>query len=120
MTDKELDGDVFLLSWDQEGLESCINITELDRKIMWDILADKKSQGRGNNINSIVHSIMLRARFNSQRHYEIYSVVVDSTVTEQDLRDLFELDPQGAAKLIRARGRCLHSDRQNKQKILIT
>lgn len=120
MTDKELDGDVFLLSWDQEGLESCINITELDRKIMWDILADKKSQGRGTTINSIVHSIMLRARFNSQRHYEIYSIVVDSTVTDQDLRDLFELDPQGAAKLIRSRGRCLHSDRRNKQKILIT
>ena len=120
MTDQELNGDVFLLSWDQTGLESCINVTDIDRKRMWDILADKQAQGRGNNINSIVHSIMLRARFNSQRHYEIYSVVVDSTVTDQDLRDLFELDPQGAAKLIRARGRCLHSDRQNKQKILIT
>lgn len=120
MTEEELDGDVFLLSWDQEGLESCINISSIDRKRMWDILADKQGQGRGNDINSIVHSIMLRARFNSQRHYEIYSIVVDSTVTEQALRDMFKLDPQVSAELIRARGRCLHSDRQNKQKVLIT
>jgi hypothetical protein len=121
MTDDELDGnDVFILSWDQEGLESCINATELDRKRMWDILADQQGSGRGHDLNSIVSAIMLRARFNSQRHYEVYSVVADGAVTEQDLRDLFEQDPQGAAELIRERGRCLHSDRRAKQKVLIT
>jgi len=120
MTDKELDGDIFLLSWDQEGLEACFNISNIDRKNMWDILADKTEQGRGLDINSLVHMIMLRARYNSQRHYEIYTVVADESVTEQDLQNMFELDPQGSAKLIRARGRCLHSDRQDKQKVLIT
>ena len=120
MTDESPAGDVFLLSWDQEGLESCINVTELDRKRMWDILADRPQQGRGHDINSIVNAITLRARYNSQRHYEVYTVLVDSTVTAQDLRDMFEQDPQGAAELIRARGNRIHSDRRNSQKVLIT
>jgi hypothetical protein len=119
MTDEAVN-DVFLLSWDQEGLESCINCSAIDRQRMWDILGDKKSQGRGHDINSIVQAIMLRARFNTQRHYEIYTVVADSTITEQDLRDMFELDPQGSAELIRARGNKMYSDRRDKQKILIT
>jgi len=119
MTDEAVN-DIFLLSWDQEGLESCINCSAIDRQRMWNILADKKEQGRGHDINSIVQAIMLRARFNTQRHYEIYTVVVDSTVTEQDLRDMFEQDPQGSAELIRARGNKMYSDRRDKQKILIT
>lgn len=117
---EELGGDIFLLSWDQEGLEACINASDLDRKRMWDILADRKDQGRGHDLNSIVQAITLRAKFNTQRHYEIYTILVDSTVTEQDLRDMFELDPQGSAELIRARGNKMYSDRRAKQKILIT
>ena len=119
MTD-EVVNDIFLLSWDQEGLEACINVSNIDRQRMWNILADKQEQGRGHDINSIVQAIMLRARFNTQRHYEIYTVVADSTVTEQDLRDMFELDPQGSAELIRERGNKMYSDRRDKQKILIT
>lgn len=120
MTDESPSGDIFLLSWDQEGLEACINVSDIDRKRMWDILADQQGQGRGHDINSIVQAITLRAKFNSQRHYEIYTVLVDGTVTAQDLRDMFEQDPQGAAELIRARGNQMYSDRRNKQKVLIT
>jgi hypothetical protein len=36
----------------------------------------------------------------------------DDTVTADDLKSMFDDDPQGSAELIRQRGRVLYSDRQ--------
>ena len=55
----------------------------------------------------------LRARYNSQRHYEIYIITADSGITEDDIRDMFEADPQSAADTIRRIGEKYYSDRQD-------
>jgi hypothetical protein len=73
----------------------------------------------GPNLNSIVNSIMLRARYNSQRHYEIYTVTMDDSISEQDVRDMFENSPQGMADLIRERGHKMYSDRVNQTQVKI-
>jgi hypothetical protein len=112
----------FVLSWDHLGLEACVNITELDQRQMWEILSGQKkdtNHGRDHNINSIMGMLMIRARANSQRHYEIYAIDVDDTIIEEDLRAMFEDDPQGSADLIRLRGRQLYSDRVNENHIKI-
>lgn len=100
---------LFLLSWDMTGLEVCINVTELDKKRMWDALSDNKDNSI--SLNSLVNNILLRARYNAQRHYEVYTVNVTEGITEEDLRQMFENDPQTAADLIRDRGHKLYSDR---------
>jgi len=62
----------------------------------------------------------MRARFNTHRHYEIYIVEVDDTITPDDIRDWFDQSPQDTADLIRARGRQLYSDRLQSKKVRIT
>lgn len=112
----------FVLSWDNTGLEACVNLTELEQQQMWKILKGEKensNQGRDHSINSILNMLMLRARFNTQRHYEIYAIDVDETLDEQDLREMFDDNPQGMADLIRDRGRELYSDRANENHIKI-
>jgi len=111
------DVETYLLSWDMHGLEACINISDMDRQKTFDILrgVDNKS-----NPNQIANMIMLRAKFNSQRHYEIYAIDVDANVGQEDIKASFESDPQGMAELVRKRGRCLYSDRMQKNNIRIT
>lgn len=101
------EGNVFLLSWDMNGIESVVNITEFEKEAMWNTLQDVKSPKLG----SIVNQIMLRARYNSQRHYEVYTVRVDESISAEDLKTMFEDNPQHAAELIRDRGTKLYSDR---------
>ena len=55
----------------------------------------------------------LRARYNSQRHYEIYLITATPGITEDDIRDMFEADPQTAADTIRRIGHKHYSDRQS-------
>ena len=112
----------YILSWDCHGLEACINISDIDKENMWESLkntGDNSNQGRPQSVGSIVHMLQMRARYNSQRFYEIYTIDTEDGVSAEDLRALFENDPQGSAELIRERGRKLYSDRQNDSAIKI-
>ena len=112
----------YLLSWDCLGLEACINISDIDKENMWTALkdtGDDPNKGRPATISSIVCMLQLRARYNSQRFYEIYAVDTDDSISADDLKIMFENDPQGSADLIRARGRKLYSDRQQEHTIKI-
>jgi hypothetical protein len=116
----------FLLSWDMTGLESCIDITNLEKlvesgekKRMWQILSDPDACDPGNQsasmLNQMVQHILLRARANSQRHYEVYTIQTTPGVSEQDMWDMFTNDPQMAADLVRERGNQLYSDRVSRR-----
>ena len=97
----------FLVSWDCNGLETCINVTEQEQREMWDLLSESNSSG---SFYKIVQAILLRARYNSHRHYEVYTVHVNSDINEQDLWRMFSENPQGMADLIRERGTKIYSD----------
>jgi len=116
----------FVLSWDQEGLEAVVPISEIEREQMWQTLKQdfhndnyQKFQGRFESVTAIVGRLMMRAKLNSHRHYEIYAIDVEDDITSDDLRDMFEQSPQSSAELIRERGRMLYSDRRLKNKIKI-
>lgn len=108
----------YIVSWDCHGLESCINASELESERVFNILANRPDK-RNNNLGQILTTLTLRARFNSQRHYEIYAVDVDESIGQQDLVQMFETNPQGMADLIRARGRELYSDRAREDQVKI-
>jgi hypothetical protein len=121
---------VFLLSWDMTGLETVLDLTTLERlrveeeKIrMMQILSDPEARDPGDQtgaaLNRAVQGILLRARVNSQRHYEVYTIQTDASVNERDMWELFTSNPQHAAELIRERGNQLYSDRIEQRTQLI-
>jgi hypothetical protein len=106
----------FLVVWDNTGLEFIGDITLDEQQRTWAALKGEELKYTIPNINHL----MLRARYNMQRHYEIYIVSATDGITAEDIRDMFEANPQMSADTIRRLGQCVHSDRVNKEKILIT
>lgn len=104
----------FLAMWCNEGLECIVDITAHEQKQVWNALKGEEPTALPD-----LNAMILRARYNSQRHYEIYVVSATSGITESDLRTMFENDPQYAANLIRERGTKLYSDRATKKKEVI-
>ena len=121
---------LFIVSWDNTGLEACVDITEdrdrsetFEQDKLFDIIRNPDTVPRNEHlrrVNQMVSTMMMRARYNPQRHYEIYTVTTTKDVTAENLRDLFESSPQTAADMIRERGNQLYSDRENQRQIVIT
>jgi hypothetical protein len=108
---------LFILSWDQLGLEACIDVTAKSQEFMLDTL---QSGGKFTTwLGSTLNSISLRARFNPQRYYEIYSLTTDYDMDEEMIRAWFEDCPQEAADLVRERGHKIQGDRQKADAIKI-
>ena len=117
---------LFLVMWCTEGLESIIPITELEeenrqyeKERAWRALADKEEENpAGATLGRLLRGMTLRARYNPQRFYEIYSIQTTPGLTEENLRHFFEDDPQGAADLIRERGNKIWGKRRGKNTVI--
>jgi cytidylate kinase len=110
----------YLVYWCEEGLESVVPITEyehIDMENTFRVLNDREPVR--NPVNTIVQNMVLRAQFNSQRHYELYAIDCDSNITKQDLETMFNDTPQAAADLIRDRGHRLYSNRVERNRVKI-
>jgi hypothetical protein len=101
--------------WDCNGLEYIGDITADDQRMIVESLKGNNSPRRA--LANPYH-LQLRAQFNPQRHYEIYFVTATEGITEADIRDMFEADPQTAADTIRRLGAVFYSDRAS-QKVAI-
>lgn len=102
------DSSWFVVSWCSTGLEGIIPVTELEKQDTFDILSGKEPRYAA---STSVNMMLLRARFNPQRFYEIYSIAAKAGITADDIRGLFDSNPQYAAELIRERGNKIYSDR---------
>lgn len=107
---------LFLLSWDSNGLEACLNLTDYEKETTWATLKDEDPPVK---IGSMVRHLMLRAQANPQRHYEIYTMTANDGITDEDIRAMFDQDPQGSADLIRDRGNKIYSDRRDTTSVKI-
>ena len=105
----------FLAVWDNLGLECLYDVGEyLDRYEAWEkqkviaILKDEQQPAppKGPPLNMI----LMRAKFNSQRHYEIYEFTTE--MTYQDVQELFQECPQTIVDSIREVGHKIYSDRE--------
>ena len=97
----------FIVMWDMTGIESVIDASALSSEDTFNRLVGKKS----NVFGSLLMRLLLRARVNNQRHYEIYSIKVDDNIGEDDVMLMFKDNPQGAADTIRKLGTKIYSDR---------
>jgi hypothetical protein len=105
----------FVVMWDNTGLEYIGDITEDEVQRSWGAL---KGRPVGSSLPNLNHMI-LRARYNPQRHYEIYQVQATDGITSDDIRDMFAASPQTAADTIRRLGHCYFSDRVQEDRVVI-
>jgi len=105
--DEDPRNSVFAIMWDCDGLEAVARVPNPADTTF--ALLKGAEPPRSPNINTW----LLRARYNSQRHYEIYIITAVSGITEDDIRAMFEADPQTAADTIRRIGEKYYSDRRS-------
>ena len=102
-----------LAMWCSEGLECVIDITEEQKKAVWAELNSKKYKP-GFELGHLI----MRARANSQRAYEIYSFNSgDHDVVA--VRRMFESDPQPIVDFVREHGTKIYSDRTEKRPVIV-
>lgn len=94
----------YIVSWDNQGVEFFEEITE-HHPDNWakDHLFDSIKQSRRveKKLGFSLNSLILRAQFNSHRHYEIYVFTADDDMEPSDVRAWFDSDAQGFADWVR-------------------
>jgi hypothetical protein len=105
---------IYAVMWDCYGLE---HIAEVPDPALhtFAVLKNEKPPEMPN-----INMWRLRARFNTQRHYEIYIINTTPEIELEDIRAMFEADPQTAADTIRRLGQKFYSDRRTDHEIKIT
>lgn len=110
----------YLFMWHCYGIESIVPITQYEdqQKLdTWTILRGETPEE--SPLNAIINNMTLRARFNPERSYEIYAMDCAEGITEEDLFDLWDTNPQYAADLTREKGVSLFSNRNKNRPVQI-
>jgi len=113
----------FLVVWDMLGLESIFSVDDALNEVesyekdkTWKIL---KNEPVGKAPNPIpLQMLIMRARYNTQRSYEIYTFSTDMTMNQ--VREVFAVTPQPIVEWIRENGKQVYSDyvKQNRKMIV--
>lgn len=104
----------YIAMWDMYGLECLFDVGEIHKQYMWSILSDKPKPNLPN-----LDILMLRAKMNNQRCYEIYSFNANDDITEESIKEAFECSPQGIVDFIRSNGKQIYSDRTEQKAVII-
>jgi hypothetical protein len=112
----------FIAMWDNTGLESIIDVSKHEKEVeafekqkAWHILKGELHTVKPPSIP--LQQMIMRARFNNQRHYEIYGFTSDES--EKYVREMFEDSPQFIVDWIRDNGVKIYSDRVNTKDVVI-
>ncbi len=102
----------FAIMWDCYGLEAVARVPDpADRTFA--LLKGVEPPAMPN-----INMWELRARFNPQRNYEIYIITATPGIGEDDIREMFERDPQGSADTIRRIGHKFVSHRETAERVI--
>ena len=103
----------YLAMWDMLGLESLHDVdlhmnryNEWEKQKVISILKEERIPSQPLGIP--LQMMLLRAKVNSQRMYEIYEF--NSTLVYDELKEAFEDNPQPIVEWIRANGKKVYSD----------
>jgi len=109
--------------WDMLGLECLYDVdlhmskyNEWEKQKVVAILKEERIPTQPQGIP--LQMMLLRAKVNSQRAYEIYEF--NSTMAYDELKEIFEVDPQPVVEWIRENGKKVYSDyvKQNRKMIV--
>lgn len=112
MAKKQKTWNQFVVMWDCYGLESVQSVPN-PALATFALLQDKEPPRMPN----LMHMAM-RAQFNTQRNYEIYIVNATDGITSDDIKEMFEANPQNAAETIRRLGHCYYSGRSTQKQVI--
>jgi len=111
----------FLAVWDCNGLESIFDVNEelrlqeeWEKEKIFTILNEEEIEPRPSSIP--VTMLILRARANIQRQYEIYQFT--TTMSMEEVKDVFESSPQIIVDWIRENGSKIHSDYSKRERVI--
>lgn len=112
----------YLAMWDSNGLESLHDVDyHMNRYNKWErqkvvaILKEERIPAMPTGIP--LQMLILRARANSQRAYEIYEF--NSTVKYDELKEAFNDNPQPIVEWIRENGKQVYSDYVKQERKII-
>ena len=100
---------VYICMWDENGFETLKDCSSWERQALLDTIAGKKLSTPPVNLQAMT----MRARFNPQRNYEIWTFNTEEDLDEDTLWSYAETNPQALVDMIRARGKQLHSNAKN-------
>lgn len=88
---------IWLISWDDVGLEAVINYTDVQKKYL------EKSLTSDNLTDpyQLVQALKLRAIYNPQRHYEVYAINIEDELKKADILEWFNGAPEVFKEVIR-------------------
>lgn len=102
----------FAIMWDCYGLEAVVRLPD-PADTTFALLKGEEPPAMPN-----LNMWALRARFNSQRNYEIYLITAQPGIDVNDIRDMFEANPQEAANTIRRIGQKFLDHRDTKERVI--
>lgn len=100
---------IFICMWDENGFENITDCTKWERESLLNTIAGKKLGPAPVNLQAM----MLRARFNPQRAYEIYTFNTDKNIDKDALWTIANENPQALVNLIREKGKRLYHNAKN-------
>ena len=97
---------VYICMWDERGFETLKDCTSWERETFLNTIAGKELTPAPVNLQAM----MMRARFNPQRHYEIYTFNTEESLDEDTLWRYAEDNPQALVDMIRDCGKRLYGE----------
>lgn len=104
----------FVAYWDCLGFEAIVDCTSWERHALLNQIAGKELEPAPINL----HAMTLRARYNPQRGPEIWVFTTTEGITEDELKEIAQENPQYLVDLIREKGTCLYRSIADKRVIV--
>jgi hypothetical protein len=95
--------------WDENGFETIVDMSSWERESLLNTIAGKQLSKPPVNLQAMT----MRARFNPQRAYEIWTFNTEESLDEDTLWSYAEDNPQGLVDMIRDRGKQLYANSKN-------
>ena len=97
---------VYICMWDENGFEVLKDCTSWERDTFLATIAGRELKPAPVNLQAM----MMRARFNPQRAYEIYTFNTTEDLDEDTLWSYADENPQALVDIIREKGKRLYSN----------
>ena len=97
---------VYICMWDENGFETIKDCSSWERESLLNTIAGKELKPAPVNLQAMT----MRARFNPQRSYEIWTFNTVEEFDEEALWEIAEENPQTLVDLIREKGKRLYAN----------
>lgn len=100
---------VYICMWDENGFETLKDCSSWERESLLNTIAGKPLKPAPVNLQVMT----MRARFNPQRAYEIWTFNAEESLDEETLWKIADENPQELVNMIRSRGKKLYANAKN-------